>query len=198
MSLLIAEDCANFQITITNAAGGLSSRSSIAIALKLTGQMVGGDFARLANIMRDGLKPIWDNQWSVGPIHVNENIGLTILTADDNIVEAGTDAAGTYLTPAIAYVVSKQTNIAGRRFRGRFFLPGVPDAVDEAGVIPGAVVTSIQGILDTLWTNLNADASVEYVALLHDESTPNSHIPTEINRFLLRDIVGTMRPRQRR
>lgn len=199
MALVIPNGYSNWLVTITNSAGGISSRSSIAIGIFDNIPLTQGDVGRVANLMRDGLTPAFDNGWTIGPVHVVEGTAGIPKVWDDTGTEAGTHTAQVYAPPGLAYVISKQTGLSGRAHRGRIYLPGVEEAnVDEAGLVVGAQVNNLQGWFDDLFDNLVADAAVESLALFHDESTPGDLDPDVITSFLARNIVGSMRPRQRR
>ena len=200
MALVIPNSCANWSLTITNANGGASSRSSIAIAMEHTANLTQADIGRIANLLRDGLTGRYDSSWLLGPTHVVENTGGPVYKVwDDTGTEAGTVAAAADVSPAVALVVSKLTGFAGRSFRGRVYMPGLRETdVDESGAVAGATVNAWQTAFDNLQTALIADAAVEGVILLHNEGNPNAGIPTPVTRFLVRNVIGTMRPRQRR
>lgn len=199
MPLVIPNNHANIKLTIQNTAGGLSARSSIAVGVKTTGHYSQAGIALVANIMRDALAPLLDTGWLLGPTHVNETFGDVLYSWDDTGTEAGTHASATYASPAVAFVVSKQTGLAGRKYRGRVYFPGVAESdVDEAGAVAGATVNAVTAAFEDLRTDLLADASVDDVVLFHDSETPGSVVPTPITAFTCRSIVGTMRPRQRR
>lgn len=198
MSLVIPDQHSNWRITINNVAGGLSARSSVSIATKNTADLTQTDVNRIANLFRDGLKVCWDNQWSVGPVHVNETADGSFKVWDDATTEAGTATANTYLPPAPAYVVSKNTGFAGRSQRGRLYLPGVQDNVGEDGVLDTTDQSNKQTAMTNLLAAVDADASVDYCVLLHDEETSVEATPTRITSFTVRSLIGTMRPRMRR
>lgn len=200
MPLVIPNDCANWTLTLTNASGGASSRSSVSLAMRHAANLTQADVGRIANLLRDGLAPRYDNSWLLGPTHVVENQGGPPFNVwDDTGTEAGTHAVAAYAPPAIALIITKQTGLAGRSFRGRLYMPGVDeDNIDETGAINGAEVNAWQTSIDNLRTALLADAAVDDLILLHSEGNPNAGIPTVITSFTVRNIVGGMRPRQRR
>jgi hypothetical protein len=199
MALVIPANHANFILTISNNSGGLSARSSVAFGLDLTAGLTQADVGRIANILRDGLTSLYDNSWIFGPTHAVEGTGAAPLVWDDAGTEAGTGASSAYSSPANAYVVSKKTNIGGRQYRGRLYMPGVEEAaVGEDGVISGGYVNAFQTNFNNLRTNLIADAAIDNLVLFHDENTAGLLPPTVIQSFLVRNVVGTMRPRQRR
>lgn len=199
MPLVIPNGYANFQLTIRNLDGGISGRSSVALGIHTTGTFGQTEVNRLSNLIRDDLKTLWDNRWEVGPTHVNFTVAGLPLVFDDTTAEAGTHAADTYAPPQVATVVTKFTSIAGRKFRGRMYLPGVPQgSVGDDGGINPAYVTIVNTAMSTLMADLVADAACDEISLFHDSTTPGATAPTAINSMFARSRAGTMRPRQRR
>lgn len=199
MALVIPNNESNWTITITNSGGGASAKSTISLGLLQTGDLDQTIVDRVANIFRDQLKPFWDSGWSVGPVHVVENDGSVDKIWDNTATEVGTNGAAVYASPAVAIVVSKQTGLRGRKYRGRFYLPGIAEAnVDESGTIDSSALAAYQTIIDALKTALIADAAIVQLRLFHDESAGLGDISHEITNLLVRSTVGTMRPRQRR
>lgn len=199
MSLVIPAGFANFTLTITNAAGGASGVSSVSLGANVSGGLVQADVARIANLLRDGLTPRYDNSWTMGPTHVIWNDGGTMRVFDDSGTEAGTHAGQSNCPPGIALVVSKNTGLVGARHRGRLYMPGLDEnSILESGLVDGTELNAWQTSFNSLYTSLNADASIDALDLFHDESTPGSGTPDVITGFTVRNVVGSMRPRQRR
>jgi hypothetical protein len=199
MPLAIPENFVNHRITLSNALGGASAVSSVAIAYEAVATYADGDFARISNILRDALAPRYDNSWLLGPNHALGRFGGNLVAFDDSGTEAGTGTSTVYAPPGLAYVVAKKTANAGRAFQGRMYMPGVFEgSVDEAGIIDGTVVNNWQATMDQLFTDLVADTAIEELALLHDANGPLANTPTALTSFVMRNIVGSMRPRQRR
>lgn len=197
MPLVIPDGFANAVVTIENSAGGASSKSSIALAFSLITGVGQVEADRIANVFRDQLKVLWDNQWDVGP--VNFSFGpAPYVVLEGAGVESGTAVAAVYAPPAVAISCTKRTNIAGKRFRGRFYLPGVPETlVEEDGALSVSYLADVQTALDALMVALEADTAIGNLFLLHDSSTPAT-APTRIFKLLARTPVATIRKRQRR
>lgn len=200
MSLRIPATFANWKITISNNGGGASARSSIALGTYNNGDLTATSVARVANLMRDNLKTLWDNNWEVGPIHVNETSAAGVEKAwDDYTEEAGTHSADVYAGPQIAHVVKKGTGLAGKQHRGRVYLPGVPQGyLGEDGGINPTRTAEVDAAFAALFTAVNADAAIGDLVLLHDESTPGLLVPDILIGFVTSPQSGTMRPRNRR
>ena len=106
-----------------------------------------------------------------------------------------------------AIVVKKLTGLAGRRFRGRLYLPGIPEgAVDDAGILLSSYVTSLASAFSLLLTRFAAfTIPAMQIALLHrpitkpavPEYTLESIEATEVTAFAVESQIGTQRTRIR-
>lgn len=199
MPLNIPEGYVNHRITINNSLGGPSALATVALAYLTTGTYVQADFARISNLLRDALAPRYDNSFLMGPCRGVGRFGGILGGFDDTGTEAGTHAVQTNTSPAVSIIVSKRTVRIGRSFQGRMFMPWPDEAfVGESGGITGSEVNAWQASMDALVVALLADPAIDSLALLHDVASPHAGTPTEITSLLVRNIVGTMRPRQRR
>lgn len=199
MALVIPALGVNCIVSINNGTGGDSGDSSIAFGIERTAAGWGQtDANRVANLFRDGLKGLWDSTWAVGPVRfIFGPLPYTVL--EDTTTELGTGTAAVYSPPAVSLIVSKKTAFIGRQHRGRVYLPGVPETlVDDSGLLDATYVSDVQTLFNALFTSINADASVAQLELFHDSETPGALAPTPLSSFLVRNVVGTMRPRQRR
>jgi len=116
-------------------------------------------------------------------------------------------AAGTAVSPAVAYIVRKNSAMGGKRGSGRFFHPGSQDPkVNEAGVIDAPTLTALQAAWDGFMGDLAA-STLEMV-LLHTYGTyvkqdgttvvVPAQDPTPVTSLTVEAMVGTQRRRQRR
>jgi hypothetical protein len=95
-----------------------------------------------------------------------------------------------------AGLLTKQTGIAGRRNRGRFFFPGIPEGfVDPAGKLDTAYKASLQAAVNT-WFGLHQTNSTE-MNVLHAEPPAPAPPPTVVNGLQVQDIAATQRRRMR-
>lgn len=127
-------------------------------------------------------------------LKVLEKLGGSLLSGLFTSGAAGTVNAKP-VPPAVAVRCTKNTALAGRKWRGRMFLPPAMIAeanVNNAGVIDSTTLDSIQTKCDDLLTGL-ADAGYPMYLLHHDLSTP-----TPVTTLQVRNHVGTQRRRQRR
>lgn len=197
--LIIPEGYANWILAVDNNGAGVSARSTFALATDVLGGVLSQtDVNRIANIFRDSFKPLWDNGWEVGPVKVYEGTNIGARVWEDPTQETCTHSADTYAPPQIAHVVSKGTGFVGRKYRGRCYLPGVPQGyAGEGGGLNPTRQAEVNAQLFALETALFADSKIEILYLLHDDQTPSVPDPTPISSLLCRDYLGTMRPRNR-
>lgn len=96
-------------------------------------------------------------------------------------------------SPAVALLIRKVTNFGGRSQRGRFFMPGLPEAaVAPNGLLEAGNQAGWQARYDALYTELD---TIGYTpALFHSASSD----PTAIASFQVDAMVATQRRRQRR
>jgi hypothetical protein len=199
VGIYIPSGYGNLTVRIDNSQGGISSRNSVSIGFGITGTPNSATVTRLSGLFRDGFKARYDASWTLGPSRLLWRAGGSLFALDDATTTAGTRATSNNAPPANAYVVSKQTALAGRAFRGRLYMPGVVEnLVDEAGIMDAADQASWQAAFDAFYTAFNADASVTDLVLLHSVGSPVENFPDVLTRFVVRGTVGSMRPRQRR
>ena len=104
--------------------------------------------------------------------------------------------AGNSAAPQVAYLIHKNTDDGGRAGRGRFFLPGVPDAnVNPNGTILGGTLTAMQTALDNFLAGL-LSRDLEPV-VLHNVGGPLTN-PSPITSFSPDARAATQRRRMRR
>lgn len=111
-------------------------------------------------------------------------------------------ADGASLPPNSAYLVKKATGAAGRRARGRLYLPGVgEDEVNNNGVVAPSFVTTLQGKLDDWFEGARdgvGSAGPAPMVLLHrSEGAGTEPPPTVITGLQLQSQIATQRRRLR-
>ena len=91
------------------------------------------------------------------------------LASDIGIAGVPFDGAGASvgiaLPPANAVVVRIRTGLQGRTRRGRFFLGGVGDSLNNAGTLNGAGLTKVQQFMTAITTNFMGDDPLVGVTL---------------------------------
>jgi len=128
------------------------------------------------------------------------NDGPTLVYTSTEAPFPGNDPAAC-IPPNTAYLIRKRTDLAGRRGRGRFYLPGVTEErVDNVGNVLSGTVGSMQTICDAFYSRLTFDAGARFyppVVLHRSEGIGTEPPPTPITRFVVDGKVATQRRRLR-
>lgn len=103
-------------------------------------------------------------------------------------------AVGTAATsPQVTYLLQKISGFAGRKNRGRMYLPGVVEAsVSDGGVVLPATVTNLAATAAAALSNWNTSG-----APLHILHTDPADTPREVVELAVSPIVATQRRRLR-
>lgn len=154
-----------------------------------------------ANAAAGSLMSVFDNSVSTPEIRVSVGTdGGEDLVGQLTSVNVGATAKTT-LPANCAVLVHKVTTRGGRRGRGRLFIPWIVDetSVDEAGLIAGAMITTLQSAMNTWRTALASNGVPMY--LLHDASVPGTAHPTtpgapnEVTALQVDKLISTQRRR---
>lgn len=168
----------------------------------------GGDYADVA----DDLKGIFNSSWGSGLSNSYVLTGVSLYVGQDGgppaIYEsttAGTrfGASAAPLPQNCALLVRKRTSAAGRRGRGRCYLPGVGETtVDHTGAITSTQLSGYQGMADTWYDALTAPGAglTAYppVVLHRSEGFGVEPPPTPITAFQVDGRIATQRRRMRK
>lgn len=134
-------------------------------------------------------------RWQTDPLPAPPQIGIF---AGNN---PGGNAGATPLLPQnSALLVHKRTALAGRKGRGRFYLPGVAEGwANNIGEVLTATVTDFNNSLADMLAGIIASANFVGMALFHDDDslTPLPD-PTLIQSLTLDPVIATQRRRLRR
>lgn len=108
-------------------------------------------------------------------------------------------------TPApqnVAYLVKKQTGFAGRRYRGRTYVPGVSEAnIGVSGILLPGFVTGVQNAWNavlTYWNSVGNPVLIHSTQFTEPEPPVTPPAPTRITGLLVDPLVATQRRRLRR
>jgi hypothetical protein len=135
------------------------------------------------------------NSWTFRgvTIYVGQDGGPpAVFESSPSKVRIGT-AAGSTVPNNSAAVVRKMTDLAGRRGRGRLFIPPFflgKDSVDGRGYIYQAEIAAFQA-------DIAAWFSGAAWRLLHSTGLSAAPAPTPISSFVLQPQIGTQRRRMR-
>lgn len=126
--------------------------------------------------------------------HVLINRAGALRSGDDVRSVAGT-VNTTSSTPAVTGLIKKGTTFAGKRFRGRMYLPCafIAEAnVDNAGFIDAATLASLQTAATTAFNAFNALTTLP--ELLHRDGSG----AVGVTSWTVENMVATQRRRQRK
>ena len=133
-------------------------------------------------------------EWQLAEVEMTIMTGTGPITGTSTrTAQPGTSASSPNV-PQSALLVAKSTNQGGRAGRGRFFLPGLPEAAfeDDGSVSAGTMTLAGTVIGDMIGDfNLN-DVSLR---LLHSVAGP---APAVVTGLAVRSISATQRRRLRR
>lgn len=109
----------------------------------------------------------------------------------DGVVVGGISEATASVNTAL--LVQKRTALGGRANRGRFYLPGVPEAqVDGDGLIPSTYRASVETAVDGFLADIVAEGM--NMVILHNVSPT----PTIVTSLTVDEYAATQRRRMRR
>jgi hypothetical protein len=138
--------------------------------------------------------PNQSNQYTHSDVHVVVNVGGTLSEGDALSGTAGGNVNDP-VPPQVALLCQKETNVIGRKGRGRLYIPGLPFAgldPTNTGLWATGSLPSYTTAADTFLASL--EASVGNMVLLHrDASTP-----TTVTGLTVEQNVATQRRRNRK
>lgn len=125
---------------------------------------------------------------------------LVVTSTQADVAGAGS-AAG--LPQNCAMLWRKRTDLAGRRGRGRIYLPGLEEGlVNEAGIITSVALASFQAQADAWYEDLTTTGPGfepnPPVVLHRSEGAGVEPAPTPITLFEVDELIATQRGRLRR
>lgn len=128
------------------------------------------------------------------------------LIFESNTIDAGGSTASDKLPQNSALLISKRTNLGGRRGRGRMFVPGVlgEAAVGETGVITSGVVADLQDKADDFLDQCTTGGLAALPVPLYLEHFPSTVSPgsepppTLVTSLVVDSLISTQRGRLRR
>ena len=150
---------------------------------------------------RDALAPLYDSEVTFTRLTTLVGNDGPLIRFESAGSQAGTRTTQTITPPQTTYLLRKVTGFAGRRFRGRMYLPFVSELGTEQ---TGQLTTAEQVLLNTAAAALQVGlldpaTNASTLRLLHSESTLSATpAPTEIEDILATNFVATQRRRLRR
>lgn len=111
------------------------------------------------------------------------------------------DVTGAVLPPNCAVLCRKRTDLAGRRGRGRMYIPGAAEGtVDEVGNLTTVSLTAWQQSADAFYDRLTSAIGARWyppVVLHRSEGIGTEPAPTPITQFVVERKIATQRRRLR-
>lgn len=152
---------------------------------------------RFSDIWKARCITLCASEYIIGTTTAYWNDGGTLLVG----VSPGAPYAGTLgvgaASPAVSWLLRKNTGLAGRKFRGRMFAPQPRDVdVDGGGNVLAAQLVNWAAAGALVLSDMNDNGITGWAIeprLLHSDATP----PTAITAISCDPIVGTQRRRQR-
>lgn len=169
------------------------------VTLGLNIELFVGDPQDLAEQVFDSFGPVAtgtsiSSSVSLTSCYVKYGPNATGPSAVDSGSFTGTGGSGT--SPNVSYLIRKNTSFGGRTGRGRMYWPGVVESGPGSdGVIDSAVVSNLQGNINSAYTTLVSIGAIPH--LLHSAGSPIS-APLPITSFTVDGKVATQRDRLRR
>lgn len=132
--------------------------------------------------------------------YVGQDGSGPLVYTSSNAAVAGSNGANA-VPQNTSFLIRKRTDLAGRRGRGRMYIPGVmePD-VDPAGNLSVAAVSAMQDQVDAWFDFLTAGVGARLyppVVLHRTEGIGPEPLPTPVTRFVCEQRVATQRRRLR-
>jgi len=119
-----------------------------------------------------------------------------------NGIHAESDAMTGSATPLpqnCAFLVQKRTGKAGRRNRGRWYLPGVPESiVGSDGTVIESNRAALQTAAQAFLTGMPAAAGGLVMVILHSTGVSGVPAPTVVTQMVVDSRIATQRTRLRR
>jgi hypothetical protein len=128
------------------------------------------------------------------------DVGVADLMVQIHVEPKAMVAAGAALPQNVAGLIHKLSASAGRRNRGRFYLPGLREGeVSDTGLVNSGSVTGINNALATWLAKFGAlIGQVDAMVILHSTGISGAPTPTPVTQLLIDAKVATQRRRLRK
>jgi hypothetical protein len=151
-----------------------------------------------ANAWSLHVMPVLANSVILTRVNLLVRRGAPLESWDANQDVPTTGGHGASIAPwNCAYLVRKHTAFAGRRNRGRWYLPGVNATGLDGSEVQDSLVVVLQAGVDAFGTAIKDDESVFNAPLLPVILHSDTGAPTEINNFIVQKRLATQRGRLR-
>jgi len=118
-----------------------------------------------------------------------------VVTAPVNLPGLGVDNA---IPVQSTYCVSKVTQYAGRKYRGRWYVPGISVTSVTESQIPAAVITNLQTAWDSFALVMTTAANESWFPILSHGFVPNTDVLhyDKLTKVVVRPVIRNQRRRQ--
>lgn len=179
--------------------GSHSGTELAVITMHLLMKTGSGTFAGGAAYLKTNLLDLLKTKQS-NTFRWDEIRGLTVNTTPPraDLYNTGLPAVGAIVTEEqahqVALIVSTKTAFAGRSYRGRNYLPAIPEASVTAGLFDNTTVDAIQTYYDDLVAALgDSGANADYKWVVWSEKLQASNGITDT---IVRNVPGIVRRRR--
>lgn len=133
-------------------------------------------------------------EWTYGYTMVQKFDPSPVLMAAINSENTGPgDVTGSSLPSSVAAVITKRTALAGRSFRGRVFLPGVPSSYELDSELTGAAMTATATLADVMILQ-KTQGGYTWVPIVYTKA--ELAVPQVWTSYLVRSPLRTQRRRE--
>lgn len=108
------------------------------------------------------------------------------LSATDTTAAGAGDIASNSLPSSVAATITKQTSLAGHRFRGRIYVGGVPSSYENDSQLSAAGLAGIGAIATAIETPLSANGFTWTPVLWHRDTNAFTFVVNALARSILR------------
>ena len=193
MPLQIPEGFALVKVLLQQGSTGLEESNGF--GLELNTPLDQSSVDDLSTDLAAAYKPILSTGSNYIGVHILEGTSSAPLVWDSAVgTGAGTRVISNQATPQVQLLLLKRTVLAGRKFRGRTFLPDVAETdMGANGVVVAGTITLMSTYAAAVFAALSnvADASFNGMHLLHSDATT----PTPVTQFVASNKVATLRHR---
>lgn len=136
-----------------------------------------GTFAALAASYQSGIIPLVTAATSAEVTWLSISVAGTKVGADETLnapLPAATIGAltGDALPGQNSMLVSVHTGVKGRRYRGRFYVPGVTETSSTGGRIIGAQLTALNALAEGLQTQFTGSGNANWELAVYSPASP--------------------------
>lgn len=178
----------HYELSLTHQQTSTLKLGIVTIGLHHVGADLHDSLQIIADSWAENLMPILTSVWHFQSLTARSALGIV----EDLQFDVAGGNANPPLSPQVCYLIRKTTGTAGRKNRGRMFLPGCNESNVDGN---GRVASDIQLELNTrlgAWAADATGADAEFV-ILHNSSSD----PTTITSLACQSVVATQRRRLR-